>query len=431
MPNTDMTPANTSIHNFEHTMAEAGEIPVISNTLTFDDLFVGSPELQPMDEDAFREEEPLDMLPLADLKETQAAPIRQDTRPQLVSDALVHKHDPRLRPLQGALKLGTQKGSTSTTCVNPSVLQQFGTGANRPDPFALPKLGRSLVPRSRDYGMVPLPSLPPFSVLPPPVPPKSVYDTAFTFKPPPVPPKDNFNGLTYGALRSANSLRSHLIHSPFQQQAARYPHQPLHSMVVYDQVEDLALDPQERLNHCARASFTEVRNHALRPIETSSRSPTPMEVSSEDVDMDSSPPQGSARSNRHSDRYHCECHESTAPASANANSAESRRQLANQRYREKIQAQKRTVKGPVTIVLAKSRDKLATAALTAKANAGGSGYAPRKQGLTTTVLQNGKQRAQPFKGPVKIVSHYSKTAQARDRAAEAYSSSDQDTDSAA
>ncbi|ERF76855.1 hypothetical protein EPUS_07645 [Endocarpon pusillum Z07020] len=232
---------------------EHGETPEVSSTFTFDDFLLEDPELSVMDGNWLAELEDSGFPPTE--LGAPAASIGQDTLMQKAPpEARKSEIDPELQALLTSLETGTQDYIAPTTCIDPLLLGQSGTSTHQSDPFALPELGRTLAPDSRHYEMapllplLPLPPLPLFGSTPPPVPPKDhdntlarSHLTPFTGNPPPVPPKYNFKNLTSDALRSGSSPHSHLI--------ARYPRQPLLSVPVYDDVEDLALDPQEQLNN--------------------------------------------------------------------------------------------------------------------------------------------------------------------------------------
>ncbi|KAF7506919.1 hypothetical protein GJ744_011160 [Endocarpon pusillum] len=230
----------------------------MSSTFTFDDFLLEDPELSVMDGNWLAELEDSSR-PLTELG-APAASIRQGTVMQTASpEARKSESDPQLQAMLTSLETGTQDYIAPTTCIDPLLLGQSGTSTHQSDPFALPELGRTLALDSGYYEMAALPPLPPlplFGSTPPPVPPKD-HDNTLAWShltpsignPPPVPPKYNFTNLTSDALRSASSSRSHLI--------ARYPRQPLLSVPVYDDVEDLALDPREQLNHSAAAPSAE------------------------------------------------------------------------------------------------------------------------------------------------------------------------------
>ncbi len=252
--NTDLIFYNISIDNLQDTGMEYGEIPDMSSTFTFDDFLLEDPELSVMDGNLLAELDNSDLLPTE--LGVPAVPTGRDTLLQNASsEARRSENDLHLEALLTPLEKGTQDTITSTTYIDPLLLEQSGTRTYQPDRFALPEVGRTLVPDGRHHEMVPLPPLPLFGGIPPPVPPKD-YDntlawshlTPFFGSTLPVPPQDNVKGLTSGVLRSANTPCSHLV--------ARYPHQPLLSVPVYD-VEHLALDPQEQPNNGATATRTE------------------------------------------------------------------------------------------------------------------------------------------------------------------------------
>ena len=283
-PNTGLTFSNISIDNLQVTVMEYGETPDVPSTFTFDDFLLEDPELSLMDGNWLAELEDSG-LPLTELG-AQATSIGQDTLMQNASpEARKPEIDPQLQALLTSLETGTQGYITPTTYIDPLLLEQSDTSTHQSDPFALPELGRTLAPDSRHHEMGPLPPLPLFGGIPPPVPPKDhdstlawSHLTPFIGNSPPVPPKHNSEKLTSGALRSANSLRSHLI--------ARYPHQPLLSVPVYDDVEDLALDPQEQLNNCAAAPGAEDQGQLAtrkyeetrQTLEATSKQPTEGEL---------------------------------------------------------------------------------------------------------------------------------------------------------
>jgi hypothetical protein len=427
----DITSSNASLDNFDRSITESGELPAMPSTVNLDDLFEEMPELAPLDEDIFRELTlQLDLSPLTDPRETPALPTiqlpsTQDLRSKFGKNgALANKHDTRLHPLQGPLGLGTRKLPTPSACVNPLVLQESGTRAACPKSLILPELGPP--PVGREYRMLPLPTMSFDKGLPPSVPPKSDYDMLqlpplllglngkplpvprksgydmlqlppllpkLTGKPLPLPPKGNFNSPTQGAVRSTSSLRPHITRYPYQQQAARYPHKPLRPILVHDQVEDLALDPEER--ETAIIPFAQAGHHASVPVETFSSPQTTVVANSDAVYMNSSLSQSPAGSNPHPYRCHCQCHQTKFSDSSIADSAENRRRLAEQRAKE--WAYKASVKvGGIT-----RWKKGDTARLTARANAGKSGYVPRSK----------KPQNPKAPQPVTIVIPYTKAAQ--------------------
>ncbi len=367
------------------------------NVLTFDDLLQGSPELPVLDEDSFRGLETCGFPSLADLDDAWAVPIRQDPLSKSVaSEAPLHEQDPQMQDLLTSLDLSTmhlmpQNDLTSTPRIDPCLLQESDIRPSAAYPFALPEFGQASLSESGGYETRPLPPLPLFSDQPPTVPPKNNYNSLpwpllpFFTSNPPVPPKDNFNQLTPGALRSANSLLPHLI-------CFGYPHQPLTAVPAYADVEDLALDPEERPN----------LRKIIPPVEAQTLAASPIEISS--------PPQA---------------------ASWDAAQKERRLRLRRLRYKKNKQEQQRqeTLKQLVTHRMLGSGgpqdENLAAAAATTEANAGKSGYTPRQHQLTGQKWLKSKD---PTKGPVTIPLRVLPKAPARSRAADVDSSSFPDTD---
>ena len=404
---------------------DISERPAMSNPLGFDDFLTGSPVPPAMDESTFRRLGILDLPSLADVEEHGKGPLRQDSSLQSVtSEDCVPERVPELRDLLYP-EMGAQNDSTSATYIHPLDLQQSGTRPVRPNSFA--SLGRTHLPVDRHYGTVRLPPLALSSGVAQPVPPNSSYDASHlpSLHPPfgripSVPPNDPFNRLTPGALRSASFLHLHPISSHIQQRGAYYPHQPQLSVPSYDQVEDLALDPNERSDHLTTAPHAEAERFALSPIEISSSSPTPTATSSGTVEMDLTPSQSPGRGGYHPSPCHCECHEVNSSTSTQADKAESILQRATLTYKQKTQPSEDHVTGPVTIKLVETNwprcQKLAAAAATTEANARTSGYVPRQRRLTERARERDlrlareryekkkQQRLQqdPVKGPLKL-----------------------------
>jgi hypothetical protein len=148
-----------------------------------------------------------------------------------------------------------------------------------------------------------------------------------------------------------------------------------------------------------------------------------MVASSEDVEMKSLPTQSSVRSKRLPNRCHCDCYKNDLFDPATADSAESQGQRAKQKSRAEVRSRKKArVKPSKKSTKMKKGD---AARLTALANAGKSGYAPRTKrpkNQPWPVDENGKMYL------IEVVYPYTKTAKARDRAAGIYISSEGDTD---
>jgi hypothetical protein len=175
---------------------------------------------------------------------------------------------------------------------------------SRPDPFAFPEVGGAPTPVDCGYDSMPLPPLPLFSTRPP-VPPKSGYNMlaqpslprlnhptrpvlpkgkygqlpmppmpVYRSRPPPVPPKDPLVMLRGHVCRSMISLRTHLIQSPLQAVAARYPHQPPRPVPAYANVEDLALEPHELLSYTHRSPqglIKKINSRSQTPADSGGR----------------------------------------------------------------------------------------------------------------------------------------------------------------
>jgi hypothetical protein len=413
------------------------------STGKLEDLVLRGPAFAPLNGDPFRglASQP-DMIPLADPRRTASNLGMQHPSIQLLSrqfpsrqlssmqqprmkvqrsnsstyGAPGNQHSSQLRPLQSALGSARRMLPTATRYV------KYGTKAKRPTPLVLPEPPQ-LPP------MLSSPFTPFSSGISPAVPPKSGdYMSPFTPplresapKPPPVPPKDNFNSLTHGTLRSAIPLRPYLVRYPDPQLAARYPQESLRPILDYEEMEDLALDPEERQN--ANVPFSVPVHHWPLPMESSSGPSTAMVAGSEDVEMKSLPMQISARSKRLPNRCHCDCHTNNLSDAATADSAESQ----GQRTKQKPQAEVRSRKKAIVKASKKSTKmkKGDAARLTALANAGKSGYAPhtkRPKNQPWPVDENGKMY------PIQVVYPYTKAAKARDRAAGIYASSEEDTD---
>jgi hypothetical protein len=249
----------------------------------------------------------------------------------------------------------------------------------------------------------PLPALPLFSGPLPPVPPKSGYDTLplpplprFTSRPLPVPPKDHSKKAALSTHCPTISPYRHLIGSHLQQQGVRYPHQPLTSVPAYADVEELALDRDERPSCAPTYRDAEATNHTSGFVDIPLPPQNPLEMSMEDVDMDFSPRHSPERQRCLPDRRLHEGCEGGFSGSGNADFAERQRQLGDLMHEKKTkQKPKEPLKGPITIQLVNRHRtrKLAAAVSTARANAGTSGYVPRGQRLTQTVYKAPKPPA--------------------------------------
>ncbi len=230
---------------------EYGYFPDMSSTFTFDDFLLEDPELSVMDGDWLAELENSGLLPIE-----LGAPAVPTAQEKLLlgasSEARKFENDLLLEASLTLSEKRTQDTTTSTTCIEPLLLEQSGTTTHYLDRFAVPDVGRTLLPDSRHDEMVPLPPLPLSGGNPPPGPPKDndntlawSHLTPFFASTPPVPVQDSFERYMSGVLRSANAPVSHLV--------ARYPHPPLLSVPAYD-VEHLALDPQEQPYNDATAT---------------------------------------------------------------------------------------------------------------------------------------------------------------------------------
>ena len=361
--------------SFYPSMTESTELPVMPSTVKPEDLLLRGPALAPWNEDPFQELVPhFNKIPLTDPRGATAIPSRQlpsmqqpsaeDQRSKSATyRAFANQHGSRLPPLQSSLGIFRLTLPIPTTAVNYVDLRRYGVKANCSDPLVLPELPQ-LPPMSSS------PFIPFDSGLPPPVPPKSGYNMlplrTLALKPPPVPPKDNTNSLTHGALRSVNVLRPHLINYPYPQLGARYPHKPLPPILDYDEVEDLALDPEERQN--ANGPFFKPVHHWPLPMERFSGPSTAIVASSEGVDMNSLPSRSSARSKCLPNRCHCECHKNILSDPATADNAKTPRKRANKKDQADVRARtKATVKACKKSTKMKKGD---AARLTAMANAG-------------------------------------------------------------
>jgi hypothetical protein len=414
-------------------MAESAQLPVMPSTGRHENLVLRGRTFAPWNEDPFRglASQP-DMIPLAEPRGTASnlgtqLPSRQLSSMQQPGmevqrsksgtyGAPANQHSSQLRPLQSSLGSAWRMLPTATRYV------KYGMKTKCPTPLVLPKPPQ-LPP------MLSSPFAPFSSGIPPTVPPKSGdYMLPFTPplrefapKPPPVPPKDSFNSLTHGTLRSPIPLPPYLVRYPDPQLAARYPQGPLRPIIDYEEVEDLALDPEERQN--ANVPFSVPIHHWPLAMESFSGPSTAMAAGSEDVEMKTLPTQSSARSKRLPNRCHCDCHKNDLSDHATADSAESQGQCAKQKSRAEVRSRNKAIeKASKKSTKMKKGD---AARLTALANAGKSGYAPRTKrpkNQPWPVDENGKMY------PIEVVYPYTKAAKARDRAAGIYVSSEEDTD---
>lgn len=274
-----------------------------------------------MDEAASLDPEMFSFASLEEFQEALAPSLRQDSPPQPPpSESVTQEDGHQMHHLLVSPK--PQSDARLTAYIDPSILQRSGTKSHQQDPSPLREIGGTQMPVSRSHRRWPLSSLP-------------ASDRPW----PAVQQIGKSSLLTPSVLRSANSLRRHLIHSPVHLQA-RYRRQSPMSVSTYADVEDLALDPQERPVHAPIAPHSEVEALALSPVAISSRSQNSVNI-----------PQGAKAQRYHLNTGPCECHELSSSAPANTDGAEREEQLPGPVYKSRGRKRKEPLKGPIRIEL--------------------------------------------------------------------------------
>lgn len=310
-------------------MSDSGPTFNYPNDDSLEDILAWDPKLPAVYDDASAGLQMFDFPSSDDLDKVLAAPIRYDSRyPLSPVGVVMQEHLPLVHDL--ATFLPPQHDSFPTTCMDPWTLQPFSPSTHRREPPALPELGGTQLPVSHRYGRWLLPPSPPFTT-----------QRRHVLR------HSSFDLLTPSALHSANSLRRFLIQSPFESEAAHYPRRWPLSEPAYADVEDLALDPEERSVYAAQVRHAEADSFAQTFTVTSSYPATLTGMSSEGVEM--RPPPSLRNWGRL--RYHTKgiADEGHVPRSSaiNTDRAERKEQLSRAVYESNGKKRQDPLEGPI------------------------------------------------------------------------------------